>query len=518
MINILRLPDTYEIMSDMGKSDAKVDFKLQSNKLSVYLEAEKEHPCFVRLRWNYRTDYPVRILGDAWERGYGDFEWCPINEDRFMPWYFLVNDGKTTVGCGVMVQPNSFVSFSYDAMGVTAYVDVRCGAVGVELGGRTLHCCDVVCEKYEGISTFEAAKRFCKKMCPNPILPKKPVYGGNNWYYAYGKSSREEILADVSLLSSLCEGNKNRPYFVIDDCWQINPCAGPWMPKETFGDMKTLADEIRERGVNPGIWVRLLHDIEFEEAHPEWCIPKRGERGIYLDPSRKEVMDYVREVVRRIKNWGYEIMKHDFSTVDMFGSYDFQINGMITEFEGWSFYDKSRTGAEIMLDLYRVIKQEAGDMMILGCNTASHLCAGFCEINRTGDDTSGKDWNRTRGMGINTLAFRLAQNGAFYVVDADCIGILNDYIPWSLNSRWLELLSKSGTPLFVSARPASLTEEMKAALKEAFVRSSVQTDIAEPLDWEYNKTPMVWSFNGERVEYDWFTEELPKCMKHNHHN
>lgn len=171
-----------------------------------------------------------------------------------------------------------------------------------------------------------------------------------------------------------------------------------------------------------------------------------------------------------------------------------------------------------MLDLYRAIKEEAGDMMILGCNTASHLCAGLCEINRTGDDTSGKDWNRTRATGVNTLAFRMAQNGAFYVIDADCVGILDDNIPWELNGRWLDLLAKSGTPLFVSAKPESLTDEMKVALKEAFARSSVQKDVAQPLDWEYNKTPMVWSINGETVEYDWFTEELPKCLKHCHQN
>jgi len=518
MIDILRIPDRTEIISENAKNDAKVTFELKDGRLGVYLYADNEHPCFVRLRWNHRTDKPVKILGDIWERSYGNLEWRSMNEDRALPWYFLANDGKDTVGCGVMVHPNSFVSFLYDPMGVTAYIDVRCGAVGVELSGRTLHCCDIVCEKYEGISTFEAAKKFCHAMCPSPILPKKPVYGGNNWYYAYGKSSRQEILADVELLSSLCEGNSNRPYFVIDDCWQINPCAGPWVANEKFGDTKTLADEIRKRDVNPGIWVRLLHDIDFEEAHPEWCIPKRGERGIYLDPSRKEVMDYVREVVRRIKDWGYEILKHDFSTVDMFGSYDFQLNGFITEFDGWSFFDKSRTGAEIMLDLYRVIKEEAGDMMILGCNTASHLCAGLCEINRTGDDTSGKDWNRTRATGVNTLAFRMAQNGAFYVIDADCVGILDDNIPWELNGRWLDLLAKSGTPLFVSAKPESLTEEMKVALKEAFARSSVQTDVAQPLDWEYNKTPVVWSINGEVVEYDWFTEELPKCLKHCHQN
>ena len=38
--------------------------------------------------------------------------------------------------------------------------------------------------------------------------------------------------------------------------------------------------------------------------------------------------------------------------------------------------------------------------------------------NRTGDDTSGRIWERTRRMGVNTLAFRLPQHNAFYHIDA----------------------------------------------------------------------------------------------------
>ena len=44
-------------------------------------------------------------------------------------------------------------------------------------------------------------------------------------------------------------------------------------------------------------------------------------------------------------------------------------------------------------------------------------------LNRTGDDTSGRIWERTRRMGVNTLAFRLPQHNTFYHIDADCVGI-----------------------------------------------------------------------------------------------
>ncbi|PYT32182.1 MAG: hypothetical protein DMG58_10690 [Acidobacteria bacterium] len=43
--------------------------------------------------------------------------------------------------------------------------------------------------------------------------------------------------------------------------------------------------------------------------------------------------------------------------------------------------------------------------------------------------TSGRDWNRTRRMGVNTLAFRGVQHGAFFATDADCVGIMAA-VPW----------------------------------------------------------------------------------------
>ena len=106
--------------------------------------------------------------------------------------------------------------------------------------------------------------------------------------------------------------------------------------------------------------------------------------------------------------------------------------------------------------MYETILENAGDMVIMGCNTLSHLCAGLVHINRTGDDTSGREWERTRRLGVNTMAFRLCQNNRFYVADADCAGI-TPAVPWSYNKQWVRLLGESGTPLFVSSSRATWT-------------------------------------------------------------
>ena len=182
---------------------------------------------------------------------------------------------------------------------------------------------------------------------------------------------------------------------------------------------------------------------------------------------------------------------------------------MITGEGSWTFYDRTITTAEITLDFYRTIRDAAGDMLVMGCNTVSHLSAGLVEINRVGDDTSGKTWSRTRSLGVNTLAFRLPQNGKFYTIDADCVGIKNNMIPWKLNRQWTRLLAYSGSPLFVSCQPDMATDEIKRDLKKYLAVNSVQKDIIVPLDWQENMNPEYWLINGEKVEFDWICDSYP---------
>ena len=267
MIDILRIPDDCRIFCEDGNEDADVDFEISNRKLYVYVTAKKSRPEFICLRWNFVVDEYTKIMGDKWERSYGDMEWHTLNGEIFMPWYFLVHSEKETVGCGVMTGAGSFVSFQCDANGCTAWFDVRCGGTGVELNGRRLKAGEIVCERYKDISAFEAAKEFCGVMCENPLLLKEPVYGSNNWYYAYG-SSRADILRDADIIAELAGENKTKPFMVIDDGWQVNACSGPWIPNERYGDMSDIVSEFKKKDVRAGIWFRPLHDAEAEKNIP----------------------------------------------------------------------------------------------------------------------------------------------------------------------------------------------------------------------------------------------------------
>jgi hypothetical protein len=80
-------------------------------------------------------------------------------------------------------------------------------------------------------------------------------------------------------------------------------------------------------------------------------------------------------------------------------------------------------------------------------------------------------------------------------------------IPWALNRQWLDLLSRSGTMLFVSLAPDALGAEQKADLVRAMAIASVPQPIGEPLDWQRTTSPEHWRLMGKERVFDWAGEE-----------
>ena len=517
----LRLPDVTEVVfsdssltldKDLAFDGGYVRYSLGEG-VTVKVKSENKAISFIRLSWAVCALPDVKVLGDAWERGYGDLEWLPVSDSRIMPWYFAVSngsdscldyDGRLTECFGVATLPNALCSWKYDGSYLALCLDIRCGCKPILPAGE-LEAATVLFGEYRNVSAFSAIREFCRLMSPSPLLAPHAVYGSNNWYYAYGKSSHEEILDDSRFVADACRGLENPPYMVIDDGWQLNSCDAPWdIGNEKFPDMKRLAEEMKSIGVRPGIWVRYLVNGRDNKRRKVDTFPEEwySERSKFvLDPSHPEVLEYVRETTRRLVDWGYTLIKHDFSTYDIFGIWGFEAKEHLANGE-WGFYDRTKTTAEIIKELYRTIKEAAGDAIIIGCNAIGHLCAGLHEFNRTGDDTSGRDWEQTKKMGINTLAFRGVQNNIFFGADADCVGILG-MIAWERNSKWLKLLSNSGSCLFVSCKPGILNEDEMNDLGEGLRKGSYQKDELIPLDWMETRVPMRYLMGGKLTEFNW---------------
>ena len=491
----------------------QVDLTLE-NGIARYNDVTVEYDCgkvavtggetpIKTLEIEYKNEYfrDAMVLGDAFERGYGEFVWKKPDYSRLMPWYFCAYEDGRSYCFGVKTRPNTICTWRCDEERITLIVDLRNGRLPLALNGRRIEACQMVAEIYEG-DAFDALCDFCKVMCDDAKLLTGPIYGGNDWYCNYGDSSAEKILRHTRRIVECAPQDGPKPYMVIDDGWQVCArCTGPWYTgNQLFGDMGVLAKQIEEIGAIPGIWIRPLRTVEMIPQN--WVLKRQeGDFAFWMDPSIPEVLDKVAEDIARIRNWGYKLIKHDFTTGDTFNLWGFQMaDDYVSEEE---FADKTKTTAEIIKQLYQTIRDAAGDdVAIIGCNTISHLSAGFFEIQRTGDDTSGKEWERTKKYGINTLAFRMPQHNAFYAADADCVGITRE-LDWNINRRWLDVLAKSGTPLFISIGDDAYTDEVKADITAAFKMAVSNDVVSRPVDWMENMIPQVWDSAFGRDTYQW---------------
>ena len=510
-VEILRVPDSVTLYSGFLKTvpidprtlarsgeqwasgEYVVRTRLAEDSLVLSLTAGKTPVSLVHVRWTTEVRPNLIALGDAWERSYGDLGWRNIEPERAMPWYFTTHDGTACHGYGVRTDARALCFWQLDQEGVSLWMNVMNGGSGVVLGGRQLVMATVTSRQGQsGEAPFAAVQALCRSLCSRASRPTPPIYGANDWCYSYGNSASASILRDTEFIVGLSPSGGVRPYSVIDGGWENGTSRWP--------DMGVLANGIKLRGAHPGIWVRpleapagtarglLLPDARFGQA------TERAQELAY-DPTVPEAQQKIREKLHQLTLWGYEMVKHDFSTYDLLGQWGFEM-GPTPTLPGWALNDRSQTNAEVIIALYTLIRETVGESVTVdGCNTVGHLGQGIFDMQRTGDDTSGRQWERTRRMGVNTLAFRLPQNGTFFVVDPDLVGI-TEAIPWEFNRQWLEVIAHSGAATMVSPGPPAHGPEQMAALRDAFAIASAGGTAARPADWMQTGAPELWQWSG----------------------
>jgi len=505
-----RLIPTQRQGARFTSEQASVDCRTTVEGLEIRVTCPAGPLARVVVRWDVTFPEDTLFLGDAWERSYGDLQWRFRQPERILPWYFAAHQAASgrTFMAGVKTQPAALCCWTVDAAGVSLWLDFRNGGSPSVPGDREIAAATVVSLSATAGETPQAAlTRFCRVMCPSPRLAPAPICGNNNWYYAYGRNFDQHAMRrDAAFLADISSGHKNRPYCVIDAGWTPGSTCpgGPWTAGDParFPDMPGLAADMKRLGVRPGIWMRPTALMDPASAKGLRAGPIHAQEKP-LDLTLPENLALIHDDVARVRSWGYELIKHDFSTYDVLGKWGPELGAEMTD-ANWHFHDQTLTNAEIILRLYRTLRTAAAEAVLLGCNTMGHLGAGWFEIQRTGDDTSGQNWERTRRMGLNTLAYRLPQNGTFFACDPDCAAH-TDQTPWEFDRQFLDLVARSGAALFISVDPRTITPEQKAAFRAAMqlALSGGAPGGSEPLDWLHTTSPRVWRFGGERVNYQW---------------
>lgn len=456
----------------------------------------------VKLRWRGDMSDVMLVYGDDIARYLVDDPWKALTPHASLWWYFHAFDGEVLNSFGVKTGCACFAMWQCDPFGITLWLDVRNGGGGVVIN-EPFVAAETVCAKGSG-NDFADAKKFCAMMCDKPSLPEKPIFGVNNWYWAYGDISHDSVMTECDYLMEMCRDVEGKPHMIIDDGWQYNHYfstngtynGGPWdKPNSRFASMADTADGIHNKGALAGIWFRPL--LTCIEAPTEAQSPnKPNGAGFFLDATHPYTLEKVAEDTSRIRGWGYDLIKHDFTTFDNFG-YPPHTDG------DWHFFDRTKTNAQMLLNLYKTIQCAADGANVIGCNTVNHLAAGIHQCQRSGGDTSGRSFEITRKNGVKCMV-RLPQHNTFFAVDPDCAAF-TESVSHELNLDFLEMAAVTGVVTLASVIPNTLTPDEMTRIRSIFRTASLGGEGAVP---EKYVGQSILSFfkapDGKQYTYDWY--------------
>ena len=518
--SILRQPDrvsgatdasAYRFEEDLHlHCPVEYDYRVEGSTAKVTVYPSGSPIRFLKLRFRGDLSFVDAVCGDEWARSTGDtnpIQWCSMMAHRRLPWFCYLRAGAQIACYGVKTGPNCFAFWQADTHGLTLFLNLMAGSCGADLQ-EPLVACEIV-ERFseEGESPYQAATAFAKCMCTNPVLPKEPVFGVNNWYWAYGNITHDSVIMETDYLLEMTRDTRHRPYMIIDDGWQFNRTlttpayiGGPWYGGTHFGDMARTAADIREKGAKPGIWFRPL--LTLGRIPQEACLA-RDSGGQVMDPTHPYTLQRIQEDAARIHDWGFQLLKHDFTTQDLLGLglMTADKHGIQFMAENRKLFDTTRPLAAVIKDIYWAIQNGMGSDPVIGCCTIGHLVAGIHAIQRVGGDTSGRSFEWTVRNGINSM-MRLPQNDSFYRIDPDCAAFTGK-VPAEINLDFLEMCALTGVTTLASVTPGILTKEQMSRIQEIYRMADRDESRYGIVNFEKTSLPEIFEEKGQRREFNW---------------
>lgn len=272
------------------------------------------------------------------------------------------------------------------------------------------------------------------------------------------------------------------PVVQIDDGFEAQ--IGDWLafsPGFPHG-VAPLADEIRQAGFTPGLWLApfIVHPrSKLAAEHPEWLLRGRFNRPVNagylwdafttaLDLTHPEALDYTRQVIHTaVHQWGYPYLKLDFL-------YAAALPG--------KYHDPTRSRAQVLQLGLSALRQAAGEQaFLLGCGCPLGPAIGLVDAMRVSADTARRWKPAYRGIEAFFAAepnFPSARNAChnsltrsplhrrWWINDPDCLLARPEtQLTLAEVQTAATVIALTGGSVFVSDHLPSLPEERLSILR-----------------------------------------------------
>ena len=202
---------------------------------------------------------------------------------------------------------------AFDTLRVNAGINDRAFAWTLQSGESfaTPECVLVYSDKGLGEMSRTYHKLYRRNLARGKYRDKARPVLLNSWEGVYMDFTGEKLKSMARSAAKL-----GIELFVLDDGWfgarNDDTCAlGDWVvnEKKLGCTMKQLVDDIRAEGIEFGLWFEpemISPDSDLYRAHPDWCLhqkkraPSLGRHQLILDMTRKDVRDYVVDIVSSV--------------------------------------------------------------------------------------------------------------------------------------------------------------------------------------------------------------------------
>lgn len=297
--------------------------------------------------------------------------------------------------------------------------------------------------------------------------------GWGSWYYYYNRVSMEDLRRNLRLAR---RRQLDWTYFVLDDGYQKQ--LGDWLEtNEKFPDgLGAAADEIREYGFEPGIWLAPFvagRGSRIYRDHRDWFVrrygpvraawnPHWGKDSLYysLDLTNPGVQEYLRRVISTLtREHGFRFLKLDF----LYGAAG---RGRVA--------DPRYSPAERLKIGYDLIREAAGpETFLLGCGSPLAQGVGRVEGMRVGPDVApfwfdSVRYHLTRDphaastyFAIRSVIHRSPMHRRLWLNDPDCLLLRDREILMNERERFslAHAATLTGALYFLSDRLDLVSEE-----------------------------------------------------------